>query len=74
MAKRTDQYDLTGLLRDSFRRSGLSIKALSDRAGVPYASVHAFAAKGCDVTLRTAGKLCRVLGLTLKPVKSRKGG
>ena len=73
MAKRMDPHDLIGLLRAAFRDSGMSMKALADAAGTPYANVHAFIVGGGDIRLATAGKLCKVLGLTLKPTHGRKG-
>ncbi len=73
MAKRMDPHDLIGLLRAAFRDSGMSMKALADAAGTPYANVHAFITGGGDIRLATAGKLCKVLRLTLKPTRGRKG-
>ena len=73
MAKRMDPHDLVGLLRAAFRDSGMSMKALADAAGTPYANVHAFLVGGRDIRLATAGKLCKVLRLTLKPTRGRKG-
>ena len=57
--------DWACLIRAAFKKSGLSMKQLSDRAGVHYASVHGFLATGKDPRLSTTRKMCRVLGLVL---------
>jgi len=59
------------IIRERFRKSGLSIKRLTDLAESPYASVHDFLVGKGTVTLPTADKLCRVLGLVL--VKQKRG-
>jgi transcriptional regulator with XRE-family HTH domain len=61
-----------GLIRDRFRKSGLSIKALADRAGVPYAAAHGFLTGTRDPALSTATKLCKILRLELRPVRATK--
>ncbi|MFH0983724.1 MAG: hypothetical protein V2A79_19590, partial [Planctomycetota bacterium] len=50
--------DLEQKLRDVAQRSGLSMKALADRSGLHYASIHGFLRSGCGLTLESAGKLC----------------
>ena len=65
--------DLADTIRKRFRESGLSIKALADRAGTPYANVHGLIVGDRDVTLGTASALVAVLGLELRPVQPRKG-
>ena len=57
--------DWARLIRSEFKKSGLSMKQLSERAGVHYASVHGFLATGKDPRLSTTRKICRVLGLVL---------
>ena len=57
--------DWARLIRSEFKKSGLSMKQLSERAGVHYASVHGFLATGKDPRLSTSRKICRVLGLAL---------
>ncbi|MEE9296466.1 MAG: helix-turn-helix transcriptional regulator [Phycisphaerae bacterium] len=65
--------DIDEQLREAARNSGLSIKAMSDRAGIPYAAVHGFVrSDGRTMTLRTAAKLAVLLGLELRPVRRRK--
>ena len=59
------------LILERFRASGLSIKQLSDRSGVPYGAVHPIIAGKRDPQLSTVEKLCRVLGLALRPVARR---
>lgn len=67
---------MAGLIRQVFRRSGMSIKALADRSGCCYATVHGFIRGTVDPTLTTADKLNATLGLELREVKrpKRKGG
>ena len=59
-------------LRKAYSESGLSLKALSERSGVPYASVHATFTGNRDPQLSTVERLCKVLGLELTTMK-RKG-
>ena len=59
-------------IRTTFRESGLSMKALSDRSGVFYSAVHGFLTGDQDITLKTAAKLTKTLGLELRPVRRRK--
>ena len=59
------------LVLKQFKRSGLSIKALSDRSGVRYSACHAVIRGDRDPQLSTVEKLSDVLGLELKP-KSRR--
>ena len=57
--------DWARLIRLAFKKSGLSMKQLSESADVHYASVHGFLATGKDPRLSTTRKMCRVLGLVL---------
>ena len=59
-------------IRQVFQKSGLSIKALADRSGCPYATAHGFVHGTSDPTLSTANRLCGVLGLELREVKRSK--
>ena len=59
------------VIRQAFKKSGLSILALSKRSGVPYAAVHGLVNGNSDARLTTASKVCAVLGLELRP--KRKG-
>lgn len=57
-------------LRQAARNSGLSMKAMSDRTGIPYAAVHRFVTGSeAGITLKTAAKLATLLGLGLRPVR-----
>ena len=58
------------ILKKAYAESGLSMKALSERSGVPYASVHGTLVGNRDPQLSTVERLSRVLGLDL--VKKRK--
>ena len=63
---------MADIIRTAWHKSGLSMKALSVQAGVPYASVHGVLTGDRDPHLSTAEKMCRVLGLTLV-MSERKG-
>lgn len=55
-------------LRSAIRaaiRNGTSLNALATKAGIHYASLHAFHSGKGGIAFETAEKLCRVLGLTL---------
>ena len=65
------RHDLGELLRESIRKSGLSIKRLSDDSGVPYAGLWRIVNDGADPWLSTVSKLFAVLGLTLSATKRR---
>ena len=69
--------DLAELIRLRFRATGLSILQLAKRSGVPYAAAHGFVNGTRDPVLSTAAKLCKTLGLGLRPVgrgnRKRKG-
>ena len=65
--------DLDRVMRAAFRKSGLSIRQLSLRAGVPYSVTHGFARGTRDVYVSTAAKFCRVLGLGLGPLQTKAG-
>jgi len=61
-------------LRQAARKSGLSIKAMSVRAEIPYAGIHRFVTDDeTSITLRTAARLATLLGMELRRVKRRKG-
>jgi predicted transcriptional regulator len=72
MASETN--NMAALIQKTFRQSGLSIKALSVRSGVPYASAYGVVNEGRDPALSTVAKLCKVLGLELRPVARKKVG
>ena len=66
---------LADRIRERFRASGWSIRQLSKRAGIAYASCHGFVNADRDATCATASKLCDALGLELRHVRrgKRKG-
>ena len=57
------------LILERFHESGLNIKQLADRSGVPYGAVHPIIAGKRDPQLSTVEKLSRVLGLELRPAR-----
>jgi plasmid maintenance system antidote protein VapI len=61
--------ELADILRASIRRCGMSQNELAKLAGVPQQRLNAFM-NGGDMKLRSAGKIAKVLGLTLKKSKS----
>jgi predicted XRE-type DNA-binding protein len=58
--------ELADELREAIRRSGLSQNELAKLSGVPQPRVNVFM-NGGDMKLRSAGKIAKLLGLTLKP-------
>ena len=62
------------LIQREFRRSKLSISALSKRTEVPYASCHGMMTrKSYNASLATVQKVVDALGLTLTPKHRTKG-
>jgi|GEM_PF-5826946 len=55
------------------KKTGLSLKAISDRSGLAYCSVHGFVRGYSDLKLESAAKLAKMLGLELRPVGKQKG-
>ena len=61
------------VIRQQFRRSGLSIKQLAERAGLQYATAHGLITRDYyDATVTTIEKVCRVLELELVPKRPTK--
>ncbi len=60
-------------IRAAFRKSGLSIRQVSLRAGTPYSCTHGVLTGDRDPTLSTAAKLAKGLGYELVLVPKRKG-
>ena len=60
------------LIRERFRATGWSILQLAKRSSVPYAGAHGFVNGDRDVVLSTAAKLCKALGLELRPMRQGK--
>jgi len=63
--------DLTEQLRAAVRDSGLSVRQLALRAGLPYAVVHRFVNEQADLNMRTASKLATLVGLELRPIRGK---
>lgn len=74
MTKAEKHTDLGEQLRGAFAKSGLTRNALARQSGVSYAVVHRFIGGERDVTLATASRLCKVLGLVLRPAAPRPRG
>ena len=60
------------LLISRFEQSGLSIKQLADKSGVPYGAVYPIVKGKRDPQLSTVERLCDVLNLELTPKRVRK--
>lgn len=52
-------------IKQAFKVSGLSIKRLSDRSGVPYSACHGFLTGDRNLGIVSVERLCKVLGLQL---------
>ena len=70
--KTNPENEMANLIRERFRKSGLSIKKLADLAGVPYAAAHGFVRGTRDPVLSTAAKMCKVLGLELRVIRAKR--
>jgi len=69
---KSDDNELRAAILTAFEASGLSRFEWARRADVDYSAVHGFAAGKRDMTLRSASRLCDVLGLELQPKRKRK--
>jgi plasmid maintenance system antidote protein VapI len=58
---------LADILRDRIAASGMSINAIAKASGVPQPALNWFFKGERDLTLRTANKLARYLGLEMRP-------
>lgn len=70
MADMQDE-ELTTTLQNAIRKSGLSLYALAKLSGVSKGQLSRFMAGERDIRLTNAGKLCKALGLQLKPTRSK---
>ena len=59
-------------MREAFRASGMTIKALTVETGLFYSATYRFVRGDADLTLTGATKICDVLGLALKQKRKRK--
>ena len=65
------QIDLATVLRKAIDQDGRSLYAVAKAAGVAYQGLHPFVrGRRQEINLSTADRLCKVLGLELRP-KSR---
>ena len=72
MAKATIKNPMTALIRRTIKADGRSLYRLAIDAKLPYQTLHRFASgQREDLVMGTAWRLCKVLGLELRPV-SRK--
>jgi len=74
MSKSKHKIDLSEQLLKAIADSGLNRFQLANRSGVRYSAVHGIVAGTRDPALSTVTKLCRVLGLELRPVGKPKKG
>ena len=59
--------DLTAQLRRYMSESGYTMNALAREAGLGYPIVYDFMHERRVISIASAAKICRVLGLTLQP-------
>ena len=60
------------LIRSTFARSGMSIRQLSKRADVGYATAHGLIRGTLNPSLTIVERICTVLDLELRPVRRGK--
>jgi plasmid maintenance system antidote protein VapI len=70
--RRRRQPDLTEQLRRAIRASGLSAFRIATDANVDRAIMSRFVSGGRGITLNTAGRIARYLGLELRQVRKPK--
>ncbi|MCC7313268.1 MAG: helix-turn-helix domain-containing protein [Planctomycetes bacterium] len=64
--------DLTTFLRNTIKRDGRSQYRLAKDAGIAVAVLQRFVSGERGITLDTASRLCKALGLELRPSKGSK--
>ena len=67
------KQDPAEAVRRAFRKSGMSIKRLSESSRTPYSGVHRFLNVDADVRTSTLTRLAKALGLELVVRRKRKG-
>ena len=60
------------LIRSTFARSGMSIRELSKRADIAYATAHGMIRGTLNPSLTIVERICTVLDLELRPVRRSK--
>ena len=71
MTNKTD-HGMVRTLKATFEASGLSMKAVADGTGLPYAAVWKAVQGKSDPQLSTVAKIADLLGLELRPVRRAK--
>lgn len=67
-----ERNTMADALRKAIESDGRSLYAIAKAGNIPYQALHPFARGQRDeITLRTANRLCKALGLELRP--ARKG-
>ena len=69
--KATDEFNLAEQLRAAVRAAGLTTYALARDAGIDRAVAVRFMNGERGLNLDSASKVCRLLGLQLRPVRRR---
>ena len=72
--KSNPDNELADVIHTAFQASGLSVRRLAVESDVAYASAHGFLVGNCDISLGTAARICKALGLRLTADKGRKRG
>lgn len=73
MAKTTIKNPMTTLIRRTIKADGRTMYRLAKDSGLPYQTLHRFASgQREDLVMGTAWRLCKVLGLELRPMKGGK--
>lgn len=67
------QCPLAKQLRAAIAKAGLNPFQVSKRTGVGYSAIHGFLNGTRDMSLGTASKLCKLVGLELRPVRGKRG-
>ncbi len=68
----TMTHSMGNLIRSTFARTGMSIKQLSKRADVGYATAHGLIRGTLNPSLSIVERICWVLELELRPVRRGK--
>ena len=70
----SEQQTMPDTIRAAIERDSRSLYRLAKDSGVDYAVLHRFANAERDLNLRTADRLCRALGLELRPARRKRKG
>ena len=72
MSKNDRRTSFGDQIRVTFRESGLTRYQLAKRSGIPYSTIHRFMAGDRDIGLSNVERLCAVLDLELRPIRSKR--